>query len=145
MGAKAEQSTLILIKTARLTGTGPLYMQVADAIGLLITDGKLPRGAAMPRVRDLAEELRVSIVTAAHAYRVLGERGQLAGRPGVGTFVAEAPARPAEPPPPDAQSLAWQDAFIRPRMQTNLTYIYRLPQSCGSAQFSFFSVPSYGG
>jgi 2-aminoadipate transaminase len=134
-----------LIKTAPLSGSGPLYMRVADAIGLLIADGKLARGAAMPRVRDLAEHLRVSIVTAAHAYRVLGERGRLAGRPGVGTYVAEPPARPSEPPLPDAHSLVWQESFIRPRAQTNLSYIYRLPHACSSAQYSFFSVPAYGG
>jgi DNA-binding transcriptional MocR family regulator len=145
MVAKAEQSTLNLIKTAPLSGSGPLYMRVADAIGLLIADGKLSRGAAMPRVRDLADHLHVSIVTAAHAYRVLGERGRLAGRPGVGTYVAEPPARPADPPLPDAQNLMWQESFIRPRAQTNLSYIYRLPHACSSAQYSFFSVPAYGG
>ena len=145
MTARAEQSTLTLIKTAPLSGSGPLYMQVADAIGSLITGGKLRSGAVMPRVRDLAGQLRVSIVTAAHAYRVLGERGRLAGRPGVGTFVAEPPARPVDPPAPDAQSLIWQDSFIRPRAQTNLSHIYRLPHACSNAQFSFFSVPSYAG
>ena len=143
--AKAEQSTLTLIKTAPLSGNGPLYMQVADAIGKLISDERLARGAAMPRVRDLAEELHVSIVTAAHAYRVLGERGRLAGRPGVGTYVADPPTRPLDPPAPEAHCLVWQDSFIRPRAQTNLSYIYRLPHACGNAQFSFFSVPSYGG
>ncbi len=120
-------------------------MRVADAIGLLIADGKLSRGAAMPRVRDLADHLQVSIVTAAHAYRVLGERGRLAGRPGVGTYVADPPARPVDPPQPDAQNLMWQESFIRPRAQTNLGYIYRLPHACSSAQYSFFSVPAFGG
>src|SRR6202171_4412493 len=145
MAARAEQSTLNLIKTAPLSGDGRLYMRVAEAIGLLIADGKLARGAAMPRVRDLADHLHVSIVTAAHAYRVLGERGRLAGRPGVGTYVVDPPARPPDPPPPDAQSIMWQDTFIRPRAQTNLSYIYRLPHACSNAQFSFFSVPAYGG
>src|SRR5579872_1663973 len=138
----AEQSALILIKSAPLKNSGPLYMQVADAIGLLIAEGGLQRGSVMPRVRDLAEELKVSIVTAAHAYRVLG---LLAGRPGVGTFVAELPPRPADTPHPDARALAWQDGYIRPRAQTNLSFIYRLPPACGHAQFAFFSVPSYGG
>ena len=137
MAIAQAQPSLFLIKNAPLKGSGPLYLRVAEAIAGLIDDGSLARGAAMPRVRDLAEGLTVSIVTAHHAYRVLGERGLLAGRPGVGTFVAEPPARPLDAPQPDAQSLAWQEAFNRPKPPTNLGYIYRLPQTCSQAQFPF--------
>ncbi|HXW75926.1 MAG TPA: PLP-dependent aminotransferase family protein, partial [Candidatus Eremiobacteraceae bacterium] len=111
----------------------------------LIDGGALARGTGMPRVRDLAEGLGISIVTAHHAYRVLGERGLLAGRPGVGTFVAELPAAPIDVPQPDAQSLAWQEAFNRPKPPTNLGYIYRLPQACSQATYAFYSIPAYGG
>src|SRR5579863_1640152 len=97
MAVSDAKPSLFLIRSAGLEGTGPLYLRVADTIAGLIETGKLDRGAAMPRVRDLAEGLDVSIVTAHHAYRVLGERGLLAGRPGVGTFVAEPP-----PPPSDS-------------------------------------------
>jgi 2-aminoadipate transaminase len=145
MAVAEVQPSLFLIKNAPLTGEGPLYLRVADAIGRLIESGSLARGAGMPRVRDLAEGLGVSIVTAHHAYRVLGERGLLAGRPGVGTFVAEPPPRPVGVTLPDAQSLAWQEAFSRPKAPTNLGYIYRLPQACSQAQFPFYSVPAYGG
>lgn len=145
MTAKIENPALLLIKKAPLAGRGPLYQRVAHAIAGLIAQGELGRGAPLPRVRDLADGLAVSIVTAAHAYRVLGERGLLAGRPGVGTFVAEPPPRPVDPPPPSAQSLAWQEAFSRPRGAANLGFIYRLPPACGQAPFGFFSVPAYGG
>ena len=145
MAVVDAQPSLFFIKNAPLTGDGPLYLRVANAIAELIDKGTLARGAPMPRVRDLADGLRVSIVTAHHAYRVLGERGLLAGRPGVGTFVAEPPARPLEAPLPDAQSLAWQEAFNRPKPPTNLGYIYRLPQACTQATYPFFSVPAYGG
>jgi DNA-binding transcriptional MocR family regulator len=145
MAVTDVQPSLFLIKNAPLEGPGPLYLRVADAIAELIDKGSLARGVGMPRVRDLAEGLRVSIVTAHHAYRVLGERGLLAGRPGVGTFVAEPPPRPMDAPQPDAQSLAWQEAFNRPKAPTNLGYIYRLPQSCSQAAYPFFSIPAYGG
>src|SRR5579863_1317069 len=145
MAVSEAAPSLFLIRSAGFEGSGPLYLRVADAIAALIETGKLERGAAMPRVRDLAEGLEVSIVTAHHAYRVLGERGLLAGRPGVGTFVAQPPAKPFDPPLPDAQSLAWQEAFNRPKAPTNLSYIYRLPSSCSQAAFPFFSVPAYGG
>src|SRR5579864_2155704 len=145
MAVTDAQPALFLIKNTPLKENGPLYLRVAEVIAELIDGGSLKRGAAMPRVRDLAEGLRVSIVTAHHAYRVLGERGLLAGRPGVGTFVAQPPAKPFDPPLPDAQSLAWQEAFNRPKAPTNLGYIYRLPTSCSQAAFPFFSVPAYGG
>ena len=145
MAVTDTQPSLFLIRSVGLEGAGPLYLRVADAIAGLIETGALERGAAMPRVRDLAEGLDVSIVTAHHAYRVLGERGLLAGRPGVGTFVADKPARPADTPQHDAAALAWQEAFNRPKPQTNLGYIYRLPQTCAQATYPFFSVPAYGG
>src|SRR5579863_2967885 len=145
MAVSEAAPSLFLIRSAGFEGSGPLYLRVADAIAALIETGKLERGAAMPRVRDLAEGLEVSIVTAHHAYRVLGERGLLAGRPGVGTFVAEPPSQPAESSQPDPANLAWQEAFNRPKPQTNLGYIYRLPQTCAQATYAFFSVPAYGG
>ncbi|MBC5824441.1 MAG: PLP-dependent aminotransferase family protein [Candidatus Eremiobacteraeota bacterium] len=145
MALRVSQEPLYLIKSAPLKEHGPLYLQVAETISGLIADGSLPRGSVMPRVRDLAHGLNVSIVTAAHAYRVLGEKGLLAGRPGVGTFVAELPTRHADPPSPDARSLAWQEAFVRHKGPSNLAYIYRLPHSCAHATWSFFSVPSHGG
>lgn len=128
-----------------MSGTGPLYGQLADSIANLIGSGQLPYGSAMPRVRDLARGLGVSIVTAAHAYRVLGERGLVAARPGVGTFVAQPMPKSSEHIAPDAASLAWQRTFLHPKMTSNLSYIYRLPAACGHVPWSFFSVPSYGG
>jgi 2-aminoadipate transaminase len=145
MAVADAQPSLFLIKNAPLDGAGPLYLRVADAIAALVETGALGPGTAMPRVRDLADGLEVSIVTAHHAYRVLGERGLLAGRPGVGTFVAEPPPKPLDAPQPDPASLAWQEAFNRPRPQTNLGYIYRLPQACAQAAYPFFSVPASGG
>ncbi|MDQ6824792.1 MAG: PLP-dependent aminotransferase family protein [Candidatus Eremiobacteraeota bacterium] len=143
--ATPGDAALAVIKQSALTGTGPLYGQLAECIAALITSGQLPFGSAMPRVRDLARGLGISIVTAAHAYRVLGERGLVAARPGVGTFVAQPLPKGSEPSLPDAANLAWQRTFIHPKPTVNLSYIYRLPVACGHAQWSFFSVPSYGG
>ncbi len=69
----ADIFALDIVKQARLSGSGPLYAQLADGIAEIIASGRLPYGAAMPRVRDLANGLHVSIVTAAHAYRVASE------------------------------------------------------------------------
>lgn len=129
------------IKSQISTGSGPLYQRLADATARVI--GQLEAGAAMPRVRDLADGLGVSIVTVAHAYRVLGERGLLVGRPGVGTFIA-APVTPAAPAPElDERTLVWQGAFARRGAPANLPYVNELPDTCNDAPYSFFGVPSY--
>jgi len=143
--ATPGDAALTIIKQAPLSGSGPLYAQLADCIANLIASGQLQYGSAMPRVRDFANGLGVSIVTAAHAYRVLGERGLVAARPGVGTFVAHPLPKTSDAAPPDSANLAWQRTFAHPKSTSNLSYIYRLPAACGHAQWSFFSVPSYGG
>lgn len=143
--ATAGDGALAIIQATPLGGEGPLYSQVADCLAGLIACGRLPYGSAMPRVRDLAQGLGISIVTAAHAYRVLGERGVLSARPGVGTFVGHASLKAAETFVPDAEHLAWQRAVVPHKATVNLSYMYRLPSACSRAPWSFFSVPSYGG
>ncbi len=140
-----DSFALDIVKQARLSGSGPLYVQLADGIAEIISSGRLRYGSAMPRVRDLANGLHVSIVTAAHAYRVLGERGLVAARPGVGTFVARPLPALTEMRAPDSAQLAWQSVFIGSKPTTNLSRIYQLPPACAQARFSFFSVHSYGG
>jgi len=43
----------------------------------------------------------------------------------------------------DERALAWQESFARRGGPANLPYIYRLPEACADASYSFFSVPSY--
>ncbi|WP_162563361.1 GntR family transcriptional regulator, partial [Mycolicibacterium mucogenicum] len=48
--------------------SGPAYLGLADAIRLLIVDGRLPVGARYPSERALADALRVSRTTVTAAY-----------------------------------------------------------------------------
>lgn len=67
--------------------SAPLYRQVARAIEADITAGRLVAGARLPSERDLAQELKISRMTARQAMRHLVERGLLVARVGQGTFV----------------------------------------------------------
>ena len=59
----------------------------------LVALGTLGPGAAVPSVRDLAQELGVNPMTVAKAYRHLTDAGVFLVRRGEGTFVAENPPR----------------------------------------------------
>ena len=76
------------------TGSGPLYMRLADRIETDITEGVLPVGAKLPPQRDLAFDIGVTIGTIGRAYALVRERGLVSGEVGRGTFVL---GRDAEP------------------------------------------------
>jgi GntR family transcriptional regulator len=66
----------------------PIYQQVADGIKALIAHGKLPAGAPLPPLRQLAADLGVNLNTIATAYRTLQEAGLIAVKHGSGAVVA---------------------------------------------------------
>lgn len=66
----------------------PLYQQIADEIGTLITTGALTEGAPLAPVRQLAADLGVNMNTIATAYRLLQEAGLVTIRHGSGAIVA---------------------------------------------------------
>jgi GntR family transcriptional regulator len=71
----------------------PLWSQIEEGIRRLVAGGTLPRGGAVPSVRELARELRVNPATVSKAYQRLSDARLLEIRRGDGTYVA------AEPPP----------------------------------------------
>ncbi|MDZ4264880.1 MAG: PLP-dependent aminotransferase family protein [Mycobacterium sp.] len=77
--------------------SGPAYHGLADAIRLLIVDGRLPVGARLPSERALAEALRVSRTTVTAAYTQLREDGYLNARRGARSTTA-LPVTPGAPP-----------------------------------------------
>ena len=64
------------------TGTGPLYVQLANAIVSLAEAGSLDHGTRMPSERALADHLHLSRNTVTAAYQRLREAGWLEVRPG---------------------------------------------------------------
>lgn len=68
--------------------SGPAYHGLADAIRLLIVDGRLPVGARLPSERALSDTLRVSRTTVTAAYAQLREDGYLNARRGARSTTA---------------------------------------------------------
>lgn len=88
--------------------SGPAYQGLADAIRLLIIDGRLPVGARVPSERALADALRVSRTTVTAAYTQLREDGYLNTRRGARSTTAlpVAPAAEVETAPPSVSLAA---------------------------------------
>jgi DNA-binding transcriptional MocR family regulator len=69
----------------------PLYRQIAEQIRVQIGEGRLPAGTRLPTVRQLAETLGVTRVTAQNAYSELQASGLVESTVGRGTFVVGSP------------------------------------------------------
>ena len=74
--------------------SGPAYYGLADAIRLLLVDGRIPVGARLPSERAMADTLRVSRTTVTAAYAQLREDGYLNARRGARSTTA-LPVAPA--------------------------------------------------
>ena len=72
----------------RNTGEVPIYDQITRQIKRLILKGELREGEALPSMRLLARELRISVITTKRAYEELEREGFLTTVPGKGCFVA---------------------------------------------------------
>ena len=72
----------------RNTGDAPIYDQITQQIKGLILRGDLKEGEALPSMRLLARELRISVITTKRAYEELEREGFLDNVPGKGCFVA---------------------------------------------------------
>lgn len=76
------------------TGARPAYRALADAIRLLVSDGRLPLGVALPGERGLADALLLSRTTVTSAYAALREEGYLHSRRGARSIVTLPTPRP---------------------------------------------------
>ena len=70
------------------TGDKPIYAQITDQIKGKILSGELQAGEALPSIRLLAKELRISVITTKRAYEDLEQAGFVNTVPGKGCFVA---------------------------------------------------------
>lgn len=66
----------------------PIYQQICEQIKGLILSGKLSEGDALPSMRLLAKELRISVITTKRSYEELEREGFVYSIPGKGSFVA---------------------------------------------------------
>lgn len=69
-------------------GGQPIYEQICRQIKGAIASGELQSGEALPSIRALARDLRISVITTKRAYEELERQGFLYTVAGKGCFVA---------------------------------------------------------
>ena len=67
----------------------PIYDQIYSQIKDAILSGQVTEGEALPSIRALAKDLRISVITTKRAYDELENEGFIYTLPGKGCFVAE--------------------------------------------------------
>lgn len=66
----------------------PIYEQIKEQIKNKIVSNELKTGEALPSIRSLAKDLRISVITTKNAYEELEREGYVETIPGKGTYVA---------------------------------------------------------
>lgn len=66
----------------------PIYEQIADQIKEQVLRGEILAGEALPSVRTLAKDLKISALTVKKAYDYLEEEGLVVTVHGKGSFIA---------------------------------------------------------
>ena len=65
----------------------PIYTQIVTQIKAMILEGSLREGDALPSMRNLAMQLRISVITTKRAYEELERDGFIESYTGKGSFV----------------------------------------------------------
>ena len=111
----------------------PIYEQITDQVKEQIMTGALAAGDALPSMRLLAKELRISVITTKRAYEQLEREGCLENVPGKGCFVApqnrellrEAQLRKVEEKLSQAVDEARKGGFPLEELQEMLNLLYQ--------------------
>ena len=65
----------------------PIYKQIADSFRTDILSGKFRQGEYLPSIRELAKDLRISVITTMKAYEQLEAEGLVTASQGKGFYV----------------------------------------------------------
>ena len=96
----------------------PIYDQIYSQIKDAILSGQVTEGEALPSIRALAKDLRISVITTKRAYDELEKEGFLYAVPAKGFFVA----------PKNTELLREENLK---KIEAHLTEAVRLSASCG--------------
>ncbi len=66
----------------------PIYEQIKNSIIEQIISDELKEDEAIPSIRNLAQDIKISVMTIKKAYDELEQEGYIISRQGKGTFVA---------------------------------------------------------
>jgi len=75
----------VIIKNSSET---PIYEQICEQITSAILAGEVNEGDVLPSIRQLAGDLKVSVMTTTRAYNELEQRGYVVNVQGKGCYVA---------------------------------------------------------
>lgn len=96
----------------------PIYEQICTQIKNAVLTGALRPGDALPSIRSLAKDLRVSVITTKRAYDELEKDGYLYTVPGKGCYVAE------------KNTQLVREAYLT-QIEEHMTKILSLAAACG--------------
>lgn len=96
----------------------PIYDQIYCQIKVQILSGTLAPGEALPSIRALAKDLKISVITTKRAYDELEAHGFIYTMAGKGCFVAD-------------NNLEILREQRRQELETHLTAALELAKSCG--------------
>ena len=65
----------------------PIYAQIKEQLKAQILSGELEENEMLPSLRQLAKDLRISVLTTTRAYNELEQEGFITSRQGKGFFV----------------------------------------------------------
>lgn len=65
----------------------PIYEQIKEQVKAQIFSGDLKEDEMLPSLRQLAKDLKISVLTTTRAYTELEQEGFITSRPGKGFFV----------------------------------------------------------
>jgi len=119
------------------SGGKPIYEQIRDQVKEQVMTGALSAGDALPSMRQLARDLRISVITTKRAYEELERDGFLENVPGKGCFVApqdrellrEAQLRRVEDHLSQAAEEARRGGISLPELQEMLELVYKGDES----------------
>lgn len=66
----------------------PIYLQIVNQLKEIIIKGKLEESQPLPSIRNLAKELKISVITTKRAYDELEREGFIVTVVGKGSYVA---------------------------------------------------------
>jgi len=115
----------------RNTSDKPIYQQLFEQISAQIITGDLPRNFALPPIRTVAKELRISVITVKKAWEELERMGLINTMVGRGCFVADLTIRSRQQKQRD---------LIRTKLRKDITYYKELGLSLADIQREIASL-----
>ena len=84
MNDKGWNMDIIILNSSHL----PIYLQIKNQIIEQILKGEIAEGTKLPSIRQLAKELKISVITTKRAYEELENEGYIDTILGKGSFVS---------------------------------------------------------